>query len=72
LPKQFAACRLVSLRTCVMTVRHMDSEIIEVVERRRHWPVEVRLRILDEVLQPGASVSAVAGPGIALSVLCGS
>jgi transposase len=38
----------------------MGSEIIEVVERRRRWPVEVRLRILDEVLRPGASVSAVA------------
>ena len=29
------------------------SEIIEVVERRRRWPVEVRLGILDEVMQPG-------------------
>jgi transposase len=38
----------------------MGSEIIEVVERRRRWPVEVRLRILDEVLRPGASVAAVA------------
>lgn len=38
----------------------MGSEIIEVVERRRRWPVEVRLRILDEVLRPGASITAVA------------
>jgi transposase len=38
----------------------MGSEIIEVVERRRRWPVEVRLRILDEVLRPGSSVAAVA------------
>jgi transposase len=38
----------------------MGSEIIEVVERRRQWPVEVRLKILNEVLQPGASVAAVA------------
>ena len=38
----------------------MGSEIIEVVERRRRWPIEVRLKILDEVLQPGASVAAVA------------
>jgi transposase len=38
----------------------MGSEIIEVVERRRRWPVEVRLRILDKVLQPGASIAAVA------------
>jgi transposase len=39
----------------------MGSEIIEVVERRRRWPVEVRLRILEEVLRPGASVAAIAG-----------
>jgi transposase len=38
----------------------MCSEIIEVVERRRRWPIEVRLKVLDEVLQPGASVAAVA------------
>jgi transposase len=38
----------------------MGSEVIEVVERWRRWPAEVRLRILDEVLQPGASVAAVA------------
>jgi transposase len=38
----------------------MGCEIIEVVERRRRWPVEEKLRILDEVLQPGASVAAVA------------
>jgi transposase len=38
----------------------MGCEVIEVVERRRRWPVEVRLKILDEVLQPGASVAAVA------------
>jgi transposase len=38
----------------------MGLEIIEVVERRRRWPVEVRLRILDEVLQPGASITVVA------------
>ena len=38
----------------------MGSEVIEVVERRRRWPAEVRLRILDEVTQPGASVAVVA------------
>lgn len=38
----------------------MGSEVIEVVERRRRWPTEVRLEILDEVLQPGASVVAAA------------
>jgi transposase len=38
----------------------MGSEVIEVVERRRRWPAEVRLRILNEAMQPGASVAAVA------------
>jgi transposase len=38
----------------------MGSEVIEVVERRRRWSAEVRLRILDEAMQPGASVAAVA------------
>jgi transposase len=38
----------------------MGSEVIEVVERRRRWPAEDRLRILDEAMRPGASVAAVA------------
>jgi hypothetical protein len=53
LPKQFAACRLVSLRTRVRAVRHMGSEIIDVVERRRCLRAEVMLRILDEVAAAG-------------------
>jgi transposase len=38
----------------------MGCEVIEVVERRRRWPAEVRLRILNEAMQAGASVAAVA------------
>jgi transposase len=38
----------------------MGSEIISVVERRRRWPAEEKLRILVEALKPGASVAAVA------------
>lgn len=38
----------------------MGSQLIEIVERRRRWPVEEKLKILDEVLRPGASVAAVA------------
>lgn len=38
----------------------MGSKIIEMVKRRRRWPVEVRLRILDEAMRTGASVAAVA------------
>ena len=38
----------------------MVSEIISTVERRRGWPTEVKLRIMDEALTPGASIAAVA------------
>ena len=38
----------------------MGAEVIEVVERRRRWPVETKLKVLEEVLRPGASISAVA------------
>jgi transposase-like protein len=30
------------------------SEIISMVERRRHWPAEGKLRIVEEALAPGA------------------
>jgi transposase len=36
------------------------SEIISRVERRRRWTSEQKLKILAEVLEPGAAVSAVA------------
>lgn len=38
----------------------MGSQVIEIIERRRRWPVDEKLKILDEVLRPGASVAAVA------------
>ena len=38
----------------------MVAEIISTVERRRNWPTEVKLRIIEEALAPGASISAVA------------
>jgi transposase len=38
----------------------MAAEIISTVERRRSWPPEVKLRIIDEALVPGASIAAVA------------
>lgn len=37
----------------------MSSEVIAIVERRRRWPPEEKLKILDEVLRPGASVAAI-------------
>lgn len=36
------------------------SEIISVVERRRHWPSEEKLRIMEEALVPGAVIASVA------------
>ena len=38
----------------------MVSEIISTVERRRGWRTEVKLRIMDEALTQGASITAVA------------
>ena len=38
----------------------MAAEIISTVERRRSWPSEVKLRIIEEALAPGASIAAVA------------
>lgn len=38
----------------------MAAEIISTVERRRNWPTEVKLRIIEEALAPGASIAAVA------------
>jgi transposase len=38
----------------------MVSEIISTVERRRKWPPDEKLRILEQALAPGASTAAVA------------
>lgn len=35
-------------------------EIISMVERRRQWPAEEKLRIMEEALVPGAIIAAVA------------
>lgn len=36
------------------------AEIISMVERRRHWPAEDKLRIMEAALAPGAVIAAVA------------
>nr|WP_280864149.1 transposase [Falsiroseomonas frigidaquae] len=36
------------------------SEVISVVARRRRWPVEQKLALVEELSRPGASVAAVA------------
>lgn len=38
----------------------MVAEVIQVVERRRRWSTEYKLKVLTEALQPGASMAAVA------------
>jgi len=38
----------------------MAAEIISTVERRRQWPAEEKLRIMSELLAPGATIAAVA------------
>ena len=38
----------------------MGSEVIEVVERRRRWSTEDKLKILLDALEPGSSIVAVA------------
>ena len=35
-------------------------EVITGAGRRRYWPIEEKLRIVEETLQPGATISAVA------------
>jgi len=46
------------------------TEIISTVERRRRWTAEEKLRILDEALAPGATITAVADRnGVSRSLL---
>jgi transposase len=46
------------------------AEIISMVERRRHWPAEEKLRIMEAALAPGAVIAAVAdGNGVCRSLL---
>lgn len=38
----------------------MGTEVFEIVERRRRWSTEEKLKVLMDALAPGSSVSAVA------------
>ena len=38
----------------------MGAEVIEVVERRRRWSTEDKLKVMMDALEPGASIAAVA------------
>jgi hypothetical protein len=46
----------------------MSSEIISTVERRRSWSAEQMLRIMSEVLEPGATVTAVGNRELAFGI----
>jgi len=47
-------------------------DIIQVVERRRKWPAEVKARIMEEALAPGTTIASVADRhGVARSQVYG-
>jgi len=48
------------MSTCVATLVDKLGEIISRVERRRKWTPQQKIKILTEVLEPEATVSAVA------------
>ena len=40
---------------------HKDQlDVIQIVERRRKWPAEAKVRIMEEALAPGATIAGVA------------
>jgi transposase len=47
-------------------------EVVQLIERRRKWPAEVKARIMDEALAPGTTIASVADRhGIARSQVYG-
>ena len=38
----------------------MSAEVIQLIERRRSWPTELKLKILLEALRPGTTIAATA------------
>jgi transposase len=47
-------------------------DIVQLVERRRKWPVEAKARIMEEALAPGATIAGVADRhGVARSQVYG-
>ncbi len=38
----------------------MSAQVIQLIERRRSWPTELKLKILLEALQPGTTIAATA------------
>jgi transposase len=48
-----------SLDPGLRTIRDMRLDVISVVERRRRWSAEDKVRILDEASRPGAVIASV-------------
>jgi len=47
-------------------------EVLQLIERRRKWPAEVKARIMEEALAPGTTIASVADQhGIARSQVYG-
>jgi hypothetical protein len=46
------------------------SEIISMVERRRHWPAEGKLRIVEEALAPGAVMQRLPTAMVSAGLFC--
>jgi transposase len=47
-------------------------EVVQLIERRRKWPAEIKARIMEEALAPGTTIASVAdGHGIARSQVYG-
>jgi len=47
-------------------------EVVQLIERRRKWPVDVKARIMEEALAPGTTIASVADrQGIARSQVYG-
>jgi transposase len=53
-----------------MDTKHL--EVLQLIERRRKWPAEVKARIMEEALAPGSTIASVADRhGIARSQVYG-
>lgn len=49
-----------------------QADIVQLVERRRKWPVEAKARIMEEALAPGTTIASVADRhGVARSQVYG-
>ena len=53
-------------------MRKKQLDIVQMAERRRKWPTEAKVRIMEEALAPGATIASVADRhGVARSQVYG-